>query len=117
MSTLDNKIVNKRSKDELDKFIFEKGLRITEVIAKKNQDSLIVFLNKGQALNIRLSSFARLKKASQKQLDGWKLISKGVGIEWSEIDEDLSLKGLIQQFVKENTLRFVAGDASYAMAA
>jgi len=97
--------------------IFEKGLRITQLEAVKKQDSLIVFLNNNNNISVRLSSFPRLKKATQQQLNEWKLISKGIGVEWTSIDEDLSLKGLIEQLIRENTLRFVTGDYSYAMAA
>lgn len=116
MST-SNRIVNKRSQNDIERLIFEKGLRITNLVCVKKQDSLIVFLNNNQSINVRLSSFTRLKKANQSQLNEWKLIGKGVGIEWPTIDEDISLKGLIEQLIRENTLRFVAGDYNYAMAA
>jgi hypothetical protein len=117
MSTSNNKVVNKRAKDPVDRAIFEKGLRIVQVLPVKKQDSLIVFLNNGTPINVRLSQYHRLKRATQPQLDAWKLISNGMGIEWSDIDEDLSLKGLIQQLILQNTLRFVAGDYNYATAA
>ncbi len=120
MSTSDNKIVNKRSSNKIERQIFEKGLRITQVVPVKKQDSLIVFLSNSQKISVSLSSFPLLKKATQTQLDSWKLISKGVGITWSELDEDLSLKGLIIQFMLERTLQLISskpGDPSYAMAA
>lgn len=117
MGTLKNKIVNKRASNPIDRLIYEKGLRIAQVIPVKKQDSLIVLLNNGNTINIRLSFFPRLKKATQVQLDKWQLISKGIGIEWEELDEDLSLKGLIEQLIIQNTLLFVAGDNKFAMAA
>jgi hypothetical protein len=117
MSTSKNKIVNKRATDPIDQLIYEKGLRITQVLPVKKQDSLIVFLNNGTTINVRLSFFQRLKKATQLQLDKWELISKGIGITWSELDEDLSLKGLIQQLIVQNTLRYVSGETNLAMAA
>ena len=117
MSTSSNKIVNKRSKDPIEQLIYEKGLRITQVMPVKKQDSLIVFLNNGNTINVRLSFFNRLKKATQPQLNAWKLISNGIGVEWAELDEDISLKGLIHQLIVQNTLKFVAGDYTYAMAA
>jgi hypothetical protein len=116
MST-SNKIVNKPAKDPIDKLIYEKGLRITQVLPVKKQDSLIVFLNNANTITIKLSSFPLLKKATQAQLDQWRLISKGIGIEWPQLDEDLSLKGIIQQLIVYNTLRFVAGENTLAMAA
>jgi hypothetical protein len=109
MDTLDNNIENKPSKDPIDKLIYEKNFRIKMVLPVKAQDSLIVFLNNGKHISVHLSSFSRLKKAGQKQLDAWELISNGIGIEWPEIDEDLSLKGLLQQFITENTIGFLTG--------
>lgn len=117
MSISSNKIVNNRSKDPIDQLIFEKGLRIVQVLPVKKQDSLIVFLNNGNSIQVRLSTFARLKKSSQIQLNDWKLIGKGIGITWEALDEDLSLKGFIQQLILQNTLRFVAGDYAIALAA
>jgi hypothetical protein len=117
MSTSKNKIVNKRSKDPIERLIFEKELRITQVVPVKKQDSLIVFLNNGNPISVRLSFFPLLKKATQLQLDTWELIGAGIGIEWPEIDEDISLKGLIQQLIISNTLQYVAGENKFAMAA
>ena len=117
MSTSKNKVANKRATDPIDQLIYEKGLRITQVLPVKKQDSLIVFLNNGTSISVRLSAFPRLKKATQLQLEKWALISKGVGIEWTMLDEDLSLKGLIQQLIILNTLRYVSGENILAIAA
>lgn len=73
-------------------------------------------MNNGITISVRISDFTRLKKAKQAQLDSWKLISKGIGIEWPALDEDLSLKGLIRAFSLQNTLRYVAGE-NFSMAA
>lgn len=42
-----------------------------------------------------LSNFPRLNKATVSELNNWKLIGKGYGIHWEEIDEDLSAEGLL----------------------
>ncbi|HWB64216.1 MAG TPA: DUF2442 domain-containing protein [Chitinophagales bacterium] len=117
MSTSKNKIVNKRAKDPIDRLIFEKGLRIIQVVPVKKHDSLVVILNNGNTISVKLSFFPRLKRASQQQLEKWELTSNGVGVEWALIDEDLSLKGLIRQLIQENTLRYVAGEYNHAIAA
>ena len=117
MSTSKNKIENKQSKDPIDQVIFEKGLRISYIVPVKEQDSLVIFLNNQTNFTVRLSSFPRLKKASTKQLNDWKLISKGIGIEWTNLDEDLSLKGFIQELIVLNTLKYVSGENTFAMAA
>jgi hypothetical protein len=117
MNTSTDKIINKLAKDPIDKLIYEKGLRIKDVLCVKKQDSLIVFLNNGTTITLKLSVIPSLKKASQLQLDSWKLISKGIGIEWNELDEDISLKGLIKQLIIQNTLLYIGGESTFAKAA
>ena len=118
MNTSGNSIENKPSNDPIDQLIYEKNFRIKLVLPVKVQDSLIVFLNNGKHISVHLSSFPRLKSATQQDLDSWALISNGVGIEWAGIDEDLSLKGLLKQFITENTISFLTGgENSLAMAA
>ena len=117
MSTSNKKIVNKASTDPIEKLIYEHGLRITHVVALKKQDMLIAFLNNSVTVPVKLSSFPLLKKANKTQLDEWKLISKGIGIEWPQLDEDISLKGLIKELILMNTLKFVKGEYSNSLAA
>ena len=95
MST-SKKISNKRSADPFDRLIFEKGLRIAQVVTDKKLNLLLVILNNAAVLKMQLSDYQKLSKASQTQLNRWKLISNGVGIEWAGIDEDISLKGIIK---------------------
>jgi hypothetical protein len=118
MSTSENDIVNKPSKDPIDQMIFEKNVRIKNVVPVKEEDSLIVFVNNGINISIRLSAFPRLKSATQEELNNWSLIANGIGIEWPALDEDLSLKGLIQQFSTEIAIKFMTGgENSFAIAA
>ena len=39
--------------------------------------------------------FPRLSQATQKQLANWELLGDGEGIHWPDIDEDLSVVGLL----------------------
>lgn len=98
---------NIRSVDVIDKLIFEKKMRINTVFILKDLDLMIVVLNNKKVLNIQLSEYPKLKNATKNQLDNWKLISKGVGIEWEEIDEDLSLKGFIQTYAYQTALQTI----------
>ena len=92
------KAINKRATDPFDRLIFEQGLRAKQVLlADKKLDSLVVLLNNGMILKIALSTYPRLKKASQTQLNQWELIADGIGIRWNALDEDLSIKGLIKE--------------------
>ena len=96
MSTSDNNIKNIHAKDPIDVLIFEKGLRIKNIIIDKELDLIGLILNNGKILESSLSEYPRLANAEEKQLAKWKLISNGVGITWTELDEDLSVKGFIK---------------------
>lgn len=111
------KIVNKRSADPFDRLIFEKGLRATNVVADKKLDLLLVILNNSRVLKIRLSDYERLRKASQTQLNKWKLSGNGVGIGWAELDEDLSLKGIIKTAAINSALQSLEGKGEYSFVA
>ena len=57
---------------------------------------MIVFLEDGRELSIPLEWFPRLRKATEEQLNKWRLIGKGEGIHWDEIDEDISVENLLE---------------------
>ncbi len=57
---------------------------------------MIVFLEDGRELSIPLEWFPRLRKATAEQLSKWRLIGKGEGIHWSEIDGDISVENLLE---------------------
>ena len=47
-------------------------------------------------LEFQVEWFPTLRKATDKQRNSWRLIGKGVGIHWEELDEDLSVGGLLR---------------------
>lgn len=55
-----------------------------------------VELSDGREIVVPLEWFPTLRKATDKQRNNWRLIGKGVGIHWEELDEDLSVGGLLQ---------------------
>lgn len=57
--------------------------------------NLRVVLADGREITAPLQWFPRLMKASRSQRGKWRLIGKGVGIHWEEIDEDISVEGLL----------------------
>ena len=101
---------NKRATDPFDQLIFEKGLRIRHLLLDKGIDLMALVLSNGTIIKSRLSDFPKLHNASEKQLNRWELISEGVGIEWSDLDEDLSLKGFIKIAYMNRALRTLKGD-------
>jgi hypothetical protein len=59
------------------------------------EDTLNVDLSDGRTISVPLNWFPRLLHASQKHRNNWRLIGKGHGIHWDDIDEDISVEGLI----------------------
>ena len=58
-------------------------------------DALIVELLDGRTISAPLIWFPKLSKATQAQLSKWELLGDGEGIHWPDLDEDLSVKGLL----------------------
>lgn len=56
---------------------------------------LIVELADGRSISAPLVWFPRLSKASKEQLGNWQLLGDGEGVHWPDIDEDLSVAGLL----------------------
>jgi len=57
--------------------------------------SLIVELIDGRTVSAPLTWFPRLANADQKELQNWELLGEGEGIHWPDVDEDLSVAGLL----------------------
>lgn len=62
---------------------------------KFTDSDLIVELLDGRKISAPLVWFPRLSQATQKQLAKWELLGDGEGIHWPDIDEDLSVIGLL----------------------
>lgn len=59
-------------------------------------DDMIVSLVDGRKVTVPLVWFPRLSKATKSQLEKYELLGDGEGIHWPEIDEDLSVAGLLR---------------------
>lgn len=60
------------------------------------EDMLYVRLEDGREVGVPLEWFPRLIKATVEQRKNWRLIGNGIGIHWEDIDEDLSVRKLVQ---------------------
>ena len=58
-------------------------------------DTLKAELSDGRAISVPLAWYPRLVHATQDERDNWELIGIGQGIRWPDLDEDLSVEGLI----------------------
>jgi hypothetical protein len=59
-------------------------------------DELIVRLVDGRTISVPLVWFPRLLHATSEQRGVFELIGEGDGIHWPELDEDLSVAGLLR---------------------
>ena len=58
-------------------------------------ESLTVDLTDGRTLTVPLAWYPRLMHGTQAERNHWELIGDGEGIHWPELDEDLSVEGLL----------------------
>ncbi len=63
---------------------------------KCTDEAIIVELIDGRTISVPLVWFPTLSKASKKQLDNWEILGDGEGIHWPDLDEDLSVSGLLE---------------------
>ena len=61
-----------------------------------SEHTLSVELNDGRTISIPVGWYPRLTYATRKERDNWKIIGGGQGIHWEDIDEDISVEGLLQ---------------------
>ena len=59
------------------------------------EDTLSVDLSDGRTISVPLAWYPRLAYASQIEKNNWRLIGKGYGIHWEDLDEDISVEGLL----------------------
>ncbi len=58
-------------------------------------DTLHVVLADAREITVPLEWFPRLRDATDAQRRTWKLIGGGIGIHWSDVDEDISVESLL----------------------
>ena len=58
-------------------------------------DTLKAELADGRTISLPLAWYPRLVHATPEERDNWELIGEGQGIRWPDLDEDLSVEGLI----------------------
>ncbi|MEX0323735.1 MAG: DUF2442 domain-containing protein [Puniceicoccaceae bacterium] len=70
----------------------------TEALARRieiTDDNLIVELRDGRRISIPLEWYPRLQHAASDELLNWELLGEGKGIHWPELDEDISVEGVL----------------------
>jgi hypothetical protein len=74
------------------------GVKTKTALAKSvrfDEDMMHVLLADGREISVPLEWFPKLRTAKKKQLENYRLIGGGVGIHWEDLDEDISITGLL----------------------
>jgi Protein of unknown function (DUF2442) len=61
-----------------------------------SDDELTVSLADGRKISVPLAWFPRLLHATTDQRQNFELLGEGEGIHWPDVDEDLSVAGLLR---------------------
>jgi len=59
------------------------------------EDSLVLELDDGRTISAPLAWFPRLLDGTTEERNNWRLIGKGEGIHWPDLDEDISVEGIL----------------------
>lgn len=71
-----------------------------EMAAAKNvrvtDRALVVEVRDGRVVWVPLAWYPRLAEGSPRERRRWELLGSGIGIHWPDLDEDISVEGLLQ---------------------
>jgi hypothetical protein len=68
----------------------------TAIDVSVTDDRLVIILADGRELAAPLTWFPRLVEATPQQRQNWRLIGRGHGIHWPDVDEDISVASLLR---------------------
>ena len=60
-----------------------------------SDEALAVELDDGRALSVPLAWYPRLLHGTAAERARWRLIGRGEGIHWPDLDEDISVEGIL----------------------
>jgi hypothetical protein len=60
-----------------------------------SDEALTVELEDGRTLSAPLGWYPRLAHSTPAERNRWRLIGQGIGIHWQDLDEDISIEGLL----------------------
>jgi hypothetical protein len=68
---------------------------VTARDVEATDDTLSVELSDGRMISVPLAWFPRLLHGTVEERSRWRLIAKGQGIHWPDLDEDISVENLL----------------------
>ena len=60
-----------------------------------NECTLTVDLDDGRTISVPLAWYPRLVHSTMEERENWRISGAGWGIQWPDLDEDISVKGLL----------------------
>ena len=69
--------------------------KVVAISIKISQGRLIVALSDGREIRVPLEWYPRLACGTPRESQHWELIGKGQGIHWPDLDEDISIAGIV----------------------
>ncbi|MDD9984454.1 MAG: DUF2442 domain-containing protein [Gammaproteobacteria bacterium] len=60
-----------------------------------SDDTLSVELSDGRTISVPVDWYPRLTHATERQRANWRIIGRGNGIHWEDVDEDISVRALL----------------------
>lgn len=89
--------------DAIEHLIYSEGLKLTSLEIGPNL-LMVIHLNNHHTLIVPTAFYKGLRDATLQQLMNFQLIENGTGINWPDLDEDLSLKGFLKEFLNQQIL-------------
>jgi len=77
------------------------GIKISSLKLSPANDKLLIHMNNNLTFITPIKNYKGLKNATAKRLKNYRLIGDGIGIHWPDLNEDLSLKGFLQEFLRQ----------------
>ena len=59
------------------------------------EEAVVVGLTDGRTVSVPLTWYPRLLHSTQKESNNWRLIGKGEGVHWADLDEDISVENIL----------------------
>ena len=60
-----------------------------------SEDTLVVDLVDGRSLSVPVAWYPRIAHGTTAERRNWRLIGRGEGVHWPDLDEDISIEGLL----------------------
>jgi len=65
---------------------------------KFSRDTMTVAFADGRTIEVALDNFPCLHNGRPAQREQWRLIGRGLGVHWEELDEDLSVENILTAY-------------------